>query len=52
VNLNPGQSELEANQLLPEYTGYIRFGMMMDGFLEGFLALNDQRCADAFASTD
>jgi hypothetical protein len=42
------ESELDGNRLLPAYTGYIQFGLMMDSYPEAFLALNNQRRADAF----
>jgi hypothetical protein len=42
------ESELDGNPLLPEYTGYIRFCMMMDSYPKAFLALNDQRRAHVF----
>jgi hypothetical protein len=42
------ESELDGNHLLPEYSGYIKFGMTMDGYPEVFHALNCHRRADAF----
>jgi hypothetical protein len=40
--------DLDDNRLLPEHTGYIQFGMIMDGYPEVFLDLKYQKRADAF----